>query len=197
MRMASIIGGLAIAFLLASVPEPAHAGWGSRYRSLKKKFKGYVSPRGKRSRTRKVKKHRSRNTRSSWSYGKRRRSTGVARVAKSVGGQVGTATVEDLRRRVRSLEKKLSTLLKYVKIKGSDVIIKGSDVKISGTNIDIEANAQVKVEGSAGVALESSATASVKGAIVRINGGGHPVARVGDQTRKGKVLTGSSTVFVD
>jgi Rhs element Vgr protein len=43
------------------------------------------------------------------------------------------------------------------------------DVKIEGTNVSINASAQFKAEGSAGVEMSSGATAILKGSIVQIN----------------------------
>ena len=43
------------------------------------------------------------------------------------------------------------------------------DVKIEGTNVSINASAQFKAEGSAGVEMSSGATAVLKGSIVQIN----------------------------
>ncbi|RYG16154.1 MAG: type VI secretion system tip protein VgrG, partial [Chitinophagaceae bacterium] len=51
-----------------------------------------------------------------------------------------------------------------------DIILKASgDVKIQGANISAGANAELKLEGSGGVELSSSAVAKVKGSIVQIN----------------------------
>lgn len=53
---------------------------------------------------------------------------------------------------------------------GGDVKIKATgDVSLEGTNINIKANAQFKAEGSAGVEMSSSATATLKGSLVQIN----------------------------
>ncbi len=53
---------------------------------------------------------------------------------------------------------------------GSDINIKATgDVNIEGTNVNIKASAQFKAEGSAGVEMSSSATATVKGSLVQIN----------------------------
>jgi hypothetical protein len=43
------------------------------------------------------------------------------------------------------------------------------DVKIEGTNVSINASAQFKAEGSAGVEMSSGATAVLKGSMVQIN----------------------------
>lgn len=53
---------------------------------------------------------------------------------------------------------------------GGDINIKATgDVNIEGTNVNIKASAQFKAEGSAGVEMSSSATATVKGSLVQIN----------------------------
>lgn len=52
----------------------------------------------------------------------------------------------------------------------SDINLTASgDVNIEGTNVNITANAQFKAEGSAGVEMSSSATATLKGSLVQIN----------------------------
>ncbi|MDY8138094.1 type VI secretion system tip protein VgrG [Aquimarina sp. 2201CG5-10] len=52
----------------------------------------------------------------------------------------------------------------------SDINMTASgDVNIEGTNVNITANAQFKAEGSAGVEMSSSATATLKGSLVQIN----------------------------
>ncbi len=53
---------------------------------------------------------------------------------------------------------------------GSDLkLIASGDVTIEGTNIQATANAEFKAEGSAGVEMSSSATATLKGSLVQIN----------------------------
>ena len=53
---------------------------------------------------------------------------------------------------------------------GSDINIKATgDINLEGTNVSIKANAQFKAEGSAGVEMSSSATATLKGSLVQIN----------------------------
>ncbi|WP_298547890.1 type VI secretion system tip protein VgrG [uncultured Aquimarina sp.] len=52
----------------------------------------------------------------------------------------------------------------------SDINLTASgDVNIEGTNVNITASAQFKAEGSAGVEMSSSATATLKGSLVQIN----------------------------
>ncbi|WP_108802511.1 type VI secretion system tip protein VgrG [Aquimarina sp. Aq107] len=52
----------------------------------------------------------------------------------------------------------------------SDINMTASgDVNIEGTNVNITASAQFKAEGSAGVEMSSSATATLKGSLVQIN----------------------------
>ena len=52
----------------------------------------------------------------------------------------------------------------------SDITIKATgDLNLEGTNVTIKANAQFKAEGSAGVEMSSSATATLKGSLVQIN----------------------------
>lgn len=52
----------------------------------------------------------------------------------------------------------------------ADVTISASgDITLSGTNVSQTANAEWKAEGSAGVELSSSATATLKGSLVQIN----------------------------
>lgn len=53
---------------------------------------------------------------------------------------------------------------------GKDLIMEASgDVNINGVNITASANAQAKLEGSAGVEVSSSAMATLKGSLVQIN----------------------------
>jgi phage gp45-like len=51
-----------------------------------------------------------------------------------------------------------------------DIILKASgDFKIDGTNITTNANAELKLSGSAGTEISSSAITKVKGSMVQIN----------------------------
>lgn len=51
-----------------------------------------------------------------------------------------------------------------------DIILKASgDIKLEGTNLEFKASAEFKAEGGAGVKLESSAVAELKGSLVKIN----------------------------
>lgn len=53
---------------------------------------------------------------------------------------------------------------------GKDLILEASgDVNISGVNVNGSAQAQLKMEGSAGIEVSSSAVATVKGSLVQIN----------------------------
>jgi hypothetical protein len=81
--------------------------------------------------------------------------------------------------------KELQELTKYIKVSGNQLTIKSTTgITIDATNIDLKA---------AGVI-------NIKGSIVKLNGGGKPVATIGSMTSGGQgphtIVNGSPTVFV-
>ncbi len=63
-------------------------------------------------------------------------------------------------------------------------------------NVTIKTNQQFMVTAVAGGTLNGGATLGLKGAMVMINGGGMPAARLNDKVGNGVVTTGSPTVLI-
>jgi TolA-binding protein len=106
---------------------------------------------------------------------------GVERVADSSQKQIN-----ELRTKVANLEARIRKLEQHIAI-GSE-----GNVTITATQLNIQASTQLEIR--------SGATMDIKSALLKLNGGGKPVARLGDQvvgsTVPGIINQGSPTVFV-
>jgi cell division protein FtsB len=99
--------------------------------------------------------------------------------------------ISKLRTKVADLEARIRKLEQHIAI-GS-----GGNVTITATQLNIQASAQMEIR--------SAAAMDIKSTLLRLNGGGKPVARLGDMTvgqdpQGDPVITrinvGSATVFV-
>ena len=76
--------------------------------------------------------------------------------------------------RVAALEKELADLKKAVAVSATGIVIK------SPGSISIEAASNAQIRAGASLDLDAGGTADLRGSLVRLNGGGAPIARVGD-----------------
>jgi cell division protein FtsB len=94
--------------------------------------------------------------------------------------------INELRTKVADLEARIRKLEQHIAI-GSE-----GNVTITATQLNIQASTQMEIR--------SGATMDIKSALLKLNGGGKPVARLGDQvvgpTIPGIINQGSPTVFV-
>jgi hypothetical protein len=82
----------------------------------------------------------------------------------------------DLEKRVSDLEKQIAELMKVIKLTGGSVSIESTGM------VHIKGAGSVSIESGGGMAIRTGATLDLQGAVVRLNGGTHPVARSGDIT---------------
>ena len=98
-----------------------------------------------------------------------------------------------LNQRIVALEARLKALEAVVQVSGADIkLVSAAGVIIqAGTNVAIQGGANVNIQGASGV--------DIRGALLRLNNGGRPFARVGDSVmigeRLGQITTGSPTVL--
>jgi hypothetical protein len=98
-----------------------------------------------------------------------------------------------LNQRIIALEARLKDLEAVVQVSGADVkLVSAAGVIIqAGTNVAIQGGANVNIQGASGV--------DIRGALLRLNNGSRPFARVGDSVmfgeRLGQITTGSPTVL--
>jgi uncharacterized Zn-binding protein involved in type VI secretion len=107
------------------------------------------------------------------------------------------APVEDeikaLSQRIVALEARLKALETVVRVSGPNVkLVSGADMTIqAGSNVVIQGGAAVNIQGASGV--------DIRGALVRLNNGSRPLARLGDSVvageKPGQITTGSPTVL--
>ncbi len=100
--------------------------------------------------------------------------------------------------KVAALEQQNAQLRAFITINGNSLTIKSAQA------LTIQAGAELLLKSNTVATLQSGNKTHVKGAMVQLNGGGKPVARVGDQVHvpqppgpNGQVIQGSPTVFVD
>ncbi len=101
-------------------------------------------------------------------------------------------------RKVAELEQQNSQLRAFITINGNSLTIKSTQA------LTIQAGADLLLKSNTVATLQAGNSAHLKGPTVQLNGGGKPVARVGDQVLvpqppgpHGQVIQGSPTVFVD
>jgi len=101
--------------------------------------------------------------------------------------------VKALNQRIVALETRLKALEAVVQLSGSDVKL------VSAGGVAIHAGTDIAIRGGAGVNIQGASGVDLRGAIVRLNNGGRPFARVGDSVmigeRLGQITTGSPTVL--
>jgi hypothetical protein len=104
-----------------------------------------------------------------------------------------------------SIESRLAALEKVfqvatdgsVFIKATSITVEaGTAIKIrAGASFDIISSSQVNIKASGQLTIQAAGSTNVKGAILLLNGGGFPVARVGDTVLNGKIVSGDPTVM--
>lgn len=114
--------------------------------------------------------------------------TQIPRRDRAPAAEESDARVAQLEQRVAELETQVEQLLSILDVTGENVTIRGRTVRIHGqTSLEIKAP-EAKVE--------SQAQLQLKGAPIILNGGGHPVARLGSPVAGGVVSSGAATVLV-
>ena len=98
-----------------------------------------------------------------------------------------------LNQRVVALEARLKALEAVVQVSGANVKL------ASAAGMTIQAGANVAIQGGAAVSIQGASGVDVRGALIQLNNGGKPFARVGDSVviggRLGQITTGSPTVL--
>lgn len=104
----------------------------------------------------------------------------------------------DTERKVAELQQQNAQLRAFITVNGNSLTIKSNQA------LTIQAGADLLLKSSTVAALEAGGTVQVKGAQIRLNGGGKPVARLGDAVQlppqlgpNGQIIQGSPTVFVN
>lgn len=129
---------------------------------------------------------------------------GAFAVSREASGRQAADAQSPVETRLAAMEKKIAELEKQNAQLRSFITINGNSLTIkSAQAITIQAGADLLLKSSMMATLQAGSMAQVKGPTVRLNGGGKPVARVGDAVNvahpspAGKVIQGSPTVFVD
>ena len=102
-----------------------------------------------------------------------------------------------------ALEARIAKLEAALEIQGNGQDIKlscGGKLTIEALNIEISSKVSTDIRAVSSMDISASAITSIKGAMVNLNGGGRPIARVGDTTAGSpashNIITGSTTVMV-
>lgn len=88
-----------------------------------------------------------------------------------------------------------------VTIKAINITLEAAgSIKIKGASaVSIEGMGNVEVKGGATIEVKAGGAVDLKGGVVRLNGGTHPVARVGDPVTvagpTGTIINGNPTVM--
>ena len=114
--------------------------------------------------------------------------------------------VRTLRGKVAGLEARLAALERAVKVSGGSLELAsaGGLVIKAGSTVAIQGGSAVTIQGGGAVTIKGGGTVDLRGAALHLNGGGRPVARVGDPVvvqgsqgqSTGQITAGSPTVLV-
>ncbi len=120
--------------------------------------------------------------------------------------QAAPPSNEQLAQRLAAAEAKLAQLLQVLQVSGSNVTLKaGGTLSLQGgQRVNASAGHELRLEAGGPMALKSGATMNVRsagpfevrGSLVRLNGGGRPIAYLGSKIASGIVSEGSRTVLV-
>ena len=120
--------------------------------------------------------------------------------------QAAPPSNEQLAQRLAAAEAKLAQLLQVLQVSGSNVTLKaGGTLSLQGgQRVNASAGHELRLEAGGPMALKSGATMNVRsagpfevrGSLVRLNGGGRPIAYLGSKIASGIVSEGSKTVLV-
>jgi hypothetical protein len=101
--------------------------------------------------------------------------------------------VKALNQRILALEARLKALEGVVQVSGPNLKL------VSAAGVTIQAGTNVAIQGGAGVSIQGASGVDVRGALIQLNNGSRPFARVGDSVviggRLGQITTGSPTVL--
>jgi uncharacterized Zn-binding protein involved in type VI secretion len=112
---------------------------------------------------------------------------------------------QTLEQQLAILEKRLATLESMLQAApDGSLAIKAVKISLQAPNVEVKAASTLKLEASANATFKcggsmdiaASGTASVKAAMLSLNGGSKPIARQGDSmTPAGTIQTGNPTVL--
>lgn len=98
-------------------------------------------------------------------------------------------------RKIAELEQQNAQLRAFITINGNSLTIKSAQA------LTIQAGTDLLLKSNTVATLQAGVTAHVKGPLVHLNGGGKPVARIGDAIQvsgpAGQIIQGSPTVFAN
>jgi hypothetical protein len=101
--------------------------------------------------------------------------------------------VKALNQRIAALEARLRILEGVVQVSGPNVKL------VSGALLTMQAGTNVAIQGGAAVSIHGNSGVDIRGALIQLNNGGRPLARVGDpvlvEGRLGQITAGSPTLL--
>jgi hypothetical protein len=103
--------------------------------------------------------------------------------------------VKALNLKIAALEARLKALEAVVQVSGPNLKL------VSPAGVTIQAGSDIAIRGGAGVSIQGASGVDIRGALVRLNNGSRPLARLGDSVvtgdrpGPGQITTGSPTVF--
>jgi hypothetical protein len=129
-------------------------------------------------------------------------SSGNFPVAATPGGvsRAGPASLDQqvaqLQQQVQALQTQVAALQSVLNITSTGITIQSNDSLVlqSGRNITLNAGQSVGILGNAATIIEGKASLDLKAPLIKLNGGGKPLATVGSAVGNGKILTGSPTI---
>lgn len=72
----------------------------------------------------------------------------------------------------------------------------GSMLTLDSSTLKLDSSALTEISSTGNTRITSAASTQVEGGLVRINGGGRPAARLGDQVINGVISQGAPTVLL-
>lgn len=109
--------------------------------------------------------------------------------------------VKALTQKVAALEARLKVLEGVVQVSGYNVKLVSSQglTLQAGTSVALQGGTSIAIQGGSTVGVTGAAGVDIRGATLMLNGGGRPLARVGDTvvlgSQLGKITTGSPTIL--
>jgi hypothetical protein len=101
--------------------------------------------------------------------------------------------VKALNLKIAALEARLKALEAVVQVSGPNLKL------VSPAGVTIQAGSDIAIRGGAGVSIQGASGVDIRGALVRLNNGSRPLARLGDSVvtvgGPGQITTGSPTVL--
>lgn len=113
-------------------------------------------------------------------------------ITSNIGGNISIASNNGGNIGIQSSNGKLN-------LSGNELNLSGTTLNLTGNFVNINATNALKIKGGAAAEISAAGSMDIKGGIIKLNGGGRPAARVGDQVNisTGIIVTGSPTVLVN